>query len=251
ADIHRFEQYQKYKIRTADYIKTAIYSESSNWLMTGTRIRHYRGNKHYELTDHRGNVMAVVTDKKLPVDANEDGTIDYYAADIVKATDYAPFGMGLVDRSFNAESYRYGYNGKENDEETRLQDYGFRVYNPGLGKFLSVDPITKSYPELTPYQFASNTPIQAIDLDGLEAFYIHGTWSNPNTFSKLSISTINEIAKNTQGPVFKWSGNNTDRARRLATEQLVQHVLSSRDLNQPLTLVGHSHGGNVAIMAAN
>jgi hypothetical protein len=26
------------------------------------------------------------------------------------------------------------------------------------------------YPDLTPYQFASNTPIQAIDLDGLEAF---------------------------------------------------------------------------------
>jgi hypothetical protein len=34
--------------------------------------------------------------------------------------------------------------------------------------FLSVDPITKEYPELTPYQFASNTPIEAIDLDGLE-----------------------------------------------------------------------------------
>lgn len=34
---------------------------------------------------------------------------------------------------------------------------------------LSVDPLTKSYPELTPYQFASNRPIEAIDLDGLEA----------------------------------------------------------------------------------
>ncbi|MBT1705808.1 hypothetical protein [Chryseosolibacter indicus] len=34
---------------------------------------------------------------------------------------------------------------------------------------LSVDPLTKAYPELTPYQFASNRPIEAIDLDGLEA----------------------------------------------------------------------------------
>ncbi len=39
-----------------------------------------------------------------------------------------------------------------------------------VAKFLSVDPLTRDYPELTPYQFASNTPIQAIDLDGLEAW---------------------------------------------------------------------------------
>jgi hypothetical protein len=48
------------------------------------------------------------------------------------------------------------------------QDYGMRIYDPRLGRFLSVDPLTKSYPELTPYQFASNSPIVNIDLDGLE-----------------------------------------------------------------------------------
>ena len=47
-------------------------------------------------------------------------------------------------------------------------DYGFRIYNPQLGKFLSVDPLTASYPWYTPYQFAGNTPIWAFDLDGLE-----------------------------------------------------------------------------------
>lgn len=46
---------------------------------------------------------------------------------------------------------------------------GFRIYNPGIARFLSVDPLTSTYPMLTPYQFVSNTPIQAIDLDGLEA----------------------------------------------------------------------------------
>ncbi len=35
-------------------------------------------------------------------------------------------------------------------------------------RFLSVDPLTKSYPYYTPYQFAGNKPIIAIDLDGLE-----------------------------------------------------------------------------------
>ncbi len=43
-----------------------------------------------------------------------------------------------------------------------------RIYDGRLGRFLSVDPISKKYPELTPYQFASNSPISGIDEDGLE-----------------------------------------------------------------------------------
>lgn len=53
------------------------------------------------------------------------------------------------------------------------QDYGMRIYDPRVGRFLSVDPLTPKYPELTPYQFASNTPIQAVDLDGKEAALIN------------------------------------------------------------------------------
>ena len=80
--------------------------------------------------------------------------------------------MLMPDRTYSSPSYRYGFNGKEKDDETygvggSSYDYGFRIYNSRLGRFLSVDPITAKYPELTPYQFASNTPIQAIDLDGL------------------------------------------------------------------------------------
>jgi RHS repeat-associated protein len=67
--------------------------------------------------------------------------------------------------------YRYGFNGKENDNEVKgegnQQDYGFRIYDPRVGRFLSVDPLASSYPELTLYQFAGNRPIRLIDIDGL------------------------------------------------------------------------------------
>ena len=68
--------------------------------------------------------------------------------------------------------YRYGFNGKEMDNDMRggtgaTYDYGFRIYDSRIAKFLSVDPLTKSYPMLTPYQFASNTPILFIDLSPL------------------------------------------------------------------------------------
>ena len=49
-------------------------------------------------------------------------------------------------------------------------DYGFRRQDTRTGRFISVDPLTKKYPMLTPYQFASNSPIAGIDLDGLEHF---------------------------------------------------------------------------------
>jgi len=82
----------------------------------------------------------------------------------------------MIGREFEADTvgrYRFGFNWKEGDNETYGEgneyDYGFRIYNSSLGRFLSVDPLIKSYPELTPYQFASNTPIWAIDFDGCEA----------------------------------------------------------------------------------
>ncbi|WP_166437314.1 RHS repeat-associated core domain-containing protein [Niastella caeni] len=131
-----------------------------------------RNEKVYELTNHLGNVLATIGDKKLQ-HTSDNSTVDYYDADVVTATDYYPFGMGMEGRKYaNGNKYRYGFNGKEQNNETSsttTYDYGFRIYTPALGRFLSVDPLTKKYPELTPYQFASNTPIAAIDLDGLEA----------------------------------------------------------------------------------
>lgn len=54
----------------------------------------------------------------------------------------------------------------EKDSITQISNIPENV----LTRFLSTDPLTKKYPELTPYQFASNTPIQGIDLDGLEIY---------------------------------------------------------------------------------
>jgi RHS repeat-associated protein len=124
------------------------------------------GYKNFELSNHLGNVLVTVSDRKL--EKNTGGNLDWYVADVRTTSDYSAFGAPLVGRSYTSTSYRYGFNGKETDSETGTQDYGMRIYNPALGKFLSVDPITANYPELTPYQFASNSPIIGVDLDGLE-----------------------------------------------------------------------------------
>lgn len=80
--------------------------------------------------------------------------------------------MTMPGRSYtNGNQYRYGFNGKEKDKDITeaAQDYGMRIYDSRLVHFLSIDPLTKNFPELTPYQYASNSPIENIDLDGLES----------------------------------------------------------------------------------
>ena len=99
---------------------------------------------------------------------------------LLAANDYYPFGMQMPGRKYSQAGggYRYGFNGKENDNEVKgegnQQDYGMRIYDPRVGKFLSVDPLTKKYPWYTPYQFAGNMPIQFVDLDGAEAYASSG-----------------------------------------------------------------------------
>lgn len=146
---------------------------------SGDSITFTRGNKLFELTNHLGNVLATISDKRYGV-STDDSTVVYYNPELVSANDYYPFGMLQYARSWtepNVGNYRFGFNGKENDNEVKgvgnSMDYGKRIYDPRTGRFLSLDPLTQKYPDLTPYQFASNTPIEAIDIDGLEKYIIH------------------------------------------------------------------------------
>jgi RHS repeat-associated protein len=81
--------------------------------------------------------------------------------------------MLVPNKHGTSRDYRFGFNGKEKDDEIKGEgtqyDYGFRIYDPRIGKFLSQDPLFQSYPWLTTYQFASNSPIWAVDQDGLES----------------------------------------------------------------------------------
>jgi RHS repeat-associated protein len=126
-----------------------------------------------ELSNHLGNVLVTVSDRKTPVYTTAAPIrFSYFKASILSATDYYPFGMAMPGRQVSADKYRYGFNGKEKDKNINsltAYDYGFRIYNPAIGKFLSVDPLATKYPFYTPYQFASNSPIRFIDLDGAEA----------------------------------------------------------------------------------
>jgi RHS repeat-associated protein len=97
------------------------------------------------------------------------------------------------------------YNDKElwDDADLNWYDYGFRNYDPQIGRFTQLDPLTDDYPELTPYQYASCDPIGNIDVDGLEGFnavqtlsevVITGVRHAAPVAAKMGATTIASIA---------------------------------------------------------
>jgi RHS repeat-associated protein len=76
-------------------------------------------------------------------------------------------------RSYNSGGYRYGFNGKENDNEVKgegnQQDYGARIYDSRIGRWLSLDPLMKNTPALSPYNAFENSPLTLGDPDGKDA----------------------------------------------------------------------------------
>jgi RHS repeat-associated protein len=157
-----------------------IGSENTNVEMIGgstlslDSLSRYLGNKHYQGMNYLDNVLTVFSDRKIPIQSiTTPGQIGFYIADVVSSTDYYPYGGPMYGRSFNATTYRYGFNGKEKDDEMygsegNSYDYGFRIYNPRLGRFLSVDPLASNFPYYSPYIFAGDKPTWAVDIDGEE-----------------------------------------------------------------------------------
>ena len=81
-----------------------------------------------------------------------------------------PFGMIMPDRKSQGTDYRFGFNGKENDNEVKgfgnEVDYDNRIYDSRIGRWLSVDPLQSKYPNESPYIFTSDNPIFYADRDG-------------------------------------------------------------------------------------
>ena len=73
------------------------------------------------------------------------------------------------------DQYRFGFNGMEKDNEAKglgnSLDFGARIYDSRLGRFLSLDPDAEKYPYQSSYVIADNSPIQFIDVDGKGSDY--------------------------------------------------------------------------------
>jgi RHS repeat-associated protein len=76
-----------------------------------------------------------------------------------------------------AGDYGYGFQGQEKDDEWKGSgnslNYKYRVHDPRLGRFLSIDPLAAEYAHNSPYAFSENRVIDAIELEGAESLKIN------------------------------------------------------------------------------
>lgn len=83
--------------------------------------------------------------------------------------------MLIPNRHGSSNSYRYGFQGQEKDDELNGEgnslNYTFRMHDPRVGRFLSLDPLSPSYPWNSPYAFSENRVIDGIELEGLETVH--------------------------------------------------------------------------------
>lgn len=80
--------------------------------------------------------------------------------------------MLVPNRHGSADSYRYGFQGQEKDDELKGEgnslNYTFRMHDPRVGRFLSLDPLSPKYPHNSPYAFSENRVIDGVELEGGE-----------------------------------------------------------------------------------
>ncbi len=103
---------------------------------------------HYFVQDHQGNNRVVLS---------QSGTVE-------EVNHYYPFGGTFASTSVQP----YKYNGKELDRKNGLDwyDYGARMYDAAIGRFMKADRFSEKYVFLSPYQYGANNPVNNIDING-------------------------------------------------------------------------------------
>jgi RHS repeat-associated protein len=155
------------------------------------------GDKRYELSNHLGNVLSVISDKKLPVASS--GVLRYFNAEVLSYSDYYPFGMLVPNRHGTSISngYRYGFQSQEQDNELKGEgnslNYTYRMHDSRIGRFFAVDPLANKFSWNSPYAFSENRVMDGIELEGLEFVNLNKTlFVNRVNYLKNNAIAINQ-----------------------------------------------------------
>jgi RHS repeat-associated protein len=169
----------------------------------------------YELTDHLGNVRAVISKMGEAI------------VSLTNKTDYYPFGMPLPNKQITDGNYRYNFQGQEKDPETGMEAFELRLWDGRLGRWLSVDPMHEFD---SPYIGMGNNPINVIDPDG-------GSTIDPIDPPKTDAKPIAEvyISKTVKSKSF----SDDNMLRRLANDNMLKRLADDNMLKRARDIISN------------
>lgn len=135
--------------------------------------------------------------------------------------------------------YRYGFNGKENNNEvysgSNDYDYGDRIYNPRLGLWLSVDKLQAKHAGESPYLFVGGSPIVFVDPDGRDRIIYLTVTTSKGTFTVLTKHTDIGVYKKVMNKLYIWGQWENNLYDRTSTINIDLTKLASGKYNEVMT----------------
>jgi RHS repeat-associated protein len=135
----------------------------------------------------------------------------------------------MPGREYTAQSvagYRFGFNGKEMDDEIsgdgNAMDFGARIYDNRLGKWLSLDPLQFKHPNLNPYGYCRNNPVIFVDPDGKDFVISSTDGGAPDASAIRFFNLLNERC----GGVFQMDLSNGVVTNKLTIEKVTDNKVS-------------------------
>lgn len=177
--------------KTTDYAGNFVYEDQSGSMelqffstLEGY-VSYYNGqfNYVYNYKDHLGNVRLSYSD------INGDGHIKPEDNEILDENNYYPFG--LEHQGYNTkvvqENNFMTYNGKEFEESLGLNviEMDWRQYDPAIGRFLAIDPVTHYYQST--YTAFDDNPIFFADPSGTTST---AEWMKENEITQDDFITV-------------------------------------------------------------
>ena len=127
------------------------------------------------------------------------------------------------------------FTGKEKDSETGYYYFGARYYDSDLsGLFLSVDPMSDKYPNISPYAYCAWNPVKLVDPDGEELVLI-GTSDNIQKAIKMMSAKLGKksnlsFSVDGKGRVICYGEAKTD------TEKYMKGIIDNKEITVNLTV---------------
>jgi len=167
---------------------------------------------------------------------------------IRNSSDYSPFGVELDGRTVSLEGYRFGFQDQEKDDEVkgegRFLNFENRIFDPRIGKFLSLDRLAGKYVGQSPYVICGNTPIWAIDAQGDSVLFYSKSgeylgYSNDNTRYKgknlLCIIDDKNVASFKKQYLIKTSGRRDNNPKNDAYTESITAGLEGMGITLDMT----------------